>query len=327
MISGKLEAARDRALAGDYSGAASTFDNGWSLKWTQTFHPGYELRLSTPGMTVVNDFARITDFRTGEVTHTWTDQYGTWQRRVFVSRADQVIVHELLPATGRTVDTTLSVNTALDGVPANVSYATTATVTGGDGYLNLRGTYPAGGAHGYEGVTRVVVSGTNASVTAAGETLVVARATRVLLLTKLGRYETATGWDAKPLQTALAALTAAYATLLGRHAVPHQAMYDRSTLDLNVPTADRQLPTSELVARQKSNASAVDIALLERMYDSGRYLFVSSSGVLPPRLTGIWTGTWNGFWPTTSPPTPTSTSRSPAATSSTSATPCRATST
>ncbi|MDQ0936539.1 glycosyl hydrolase family 95 catalytic domain-containing protein [Streptomyces turgidiscabies] len=296
VLSGKLEAARDKALAGDYSGAASTFDNGWSLKWTQTFHPGYELRLGTPGMTVVNDFARVTDFRTGEVTHTWTDQYGTWQRRVFVSRADQVIVHELLPATGRTVDTTLSVDTALDGVPTNVSYATTATVTAGDGYLNLRGTYPAGGAYGYEGVTRVVVSGTNASVTAAGETLVVARATRVLLLTKLGRYETATAWDAKPLQTALAALTADYATLLGRHAVPHQAMYDRSTLDLNVPTADRQLPTSELVARQKSNASAVDVALLERMYDSGRYLFVSSSGVLPPRLTGIWTGTWNGSW-------------------------------
>ncbi|MER7480191.1 RICIN domain-containing protein [Streptomyces sp. NPDC126510] len=296
VISPYLESARDKALTGDYAGASSTFAHGWNLRWTQTFHPGYELQLSTPGMTTVNDFARITDFRTGEVTHTWTDQYGTWKRHVFVSRADQVIVHELLPATGRTVDTTISVNTALEGAPTSVTYTTTATKSGADGYLNLRGTYPSGGAYGYEGVTRVVVTGSNASVNASGATLVVAKATKVLLLTKLGRYETATGWDAKPLQAALAALTADYATLLGRHAPKHQVMYDRSSLDLNVSTADRQLSTSALIARQKSNSSTIDRALLERMYDSGRYLFVSSSGVLPPRLTGIWTGTWNGSW-------------------------------
>lgn len=296
-LTGVLESARTKALAGDYSGAASTFANGWSLQWTQTFHPGYELQLSTPGMTTVNDFARVTDFRTGEVTHSWTDDYGTWERRVFVSRADQVIVHQLLPASGRTVDTTLGVNTALDGVPSTVTFATTASASGGDGYLNLRGTYPAGkGAYGYEGVTRVIVSGSGASVTASGSSLVVAKATKVLLLTKLGRYETSTGWDAKPLQAALAALSADYATLLGRHTPKHQAMYDRSSLDLNVSAADRQLSTSELISRQNSGTSALDLALLERMYDSGRYLFVSSSGVLPPRLTGIWTGTWTGAW-------------------------------
>ncbi|WP_035840110.1 glycosyl hydrolase family 95 catalytic domain-containing protein [Kitasatospora azatica] len=296
VISDRLASVRDKALAGDYSGAQTAFASGWSLRWTQTFHPGYELQLSTPGMTTVNDFARITDFRTGEVTHTWTDSSGTWKRHVFVSRADKVIVHELLPATGRTIDTTLSVNTALDGVPTSVSFSTTATVSKGDGYLNLRGTYPSGGAHGYEGVTRVVVTGSGSSVTANGQTLVVAKAAKVLLLTKLGRYENSTDWNAQPLQTALAGLTTDYATLLSRHAPLHQAMYDRSSIDLNVSAADRQLSTSELITRQNGNTSAIDIALLERMYDSGRYFFVSSSGVLPPRLTGLWTGTWNGSW-------------------------------
>ncbi|WP_328432401.1 hypothetical protein [Streptomyces sp. NBC_00453] len=85
------------------------------------------------------------------------------------SRADQVIVQEPLPATGRTVDTTLSVNTALEGAPSSVTFATTATVSGGDGYLNLRGTYPTGqGAYSHEGVTRVPVTGANASVTVSG---------------------------------------------------------------------------------------------------------------------------------------------------------------
>ncbi|MCL7380486.1 glycoside hydrolase N-terminal domain-containing protein [Streptomyces sp. 35G-GA-8] len=297
VLADRLDAVRDMALAGDYWGAAGTFAEGWSLHWTQTFHPGYELRLSTPGATTSNDYARITDFRTGEVTHTWTDSAGIWKRRAFVSRADKVIVHELLPAGGRTVDTTLTVNTELEGVSGDVSFTTIATASGGQGYLNLRGTYPSGqGAYGYEGVTRVVATGSMASVSVSGDTLVVSRAAKVLLLTKLGRYENAGDWNAKPLHAALAALPTGYTTLLGRHSPLHQAMFDGSSLDLGVSAADRQLSTSELTARQNNDRSVVDIALLERMYDSGRYLFVSSSGVLPPRLTGIWSGSWNGAW-------------------------------
>ncbi|EMF56790.1 hypothetical protein SBD_1873 [Streptomyces bottropensis ATCC 25435] len=47
------------------------------------------------------------------------------------------------------------------------------------------------GAYGYEGVTRVVTSASSTSVTASGQTLVVARAINVLL-TKPGRCETPT---------------------------------------------------------------------------------------------------------------------------------------
>ncbi|MER5710290.1 glycoside hydrolase N-terminal domain-containing protein [Streptomyces sp. NPDC002122] len=297
VLADRLESVRDRALAGDYRGAAETFAEGWSLRWTQTFHPGYELVLSTPGATTTDDYARTTDFRTGEVTHTWTDGSGVWRRRAFVSRADKVVVHELLPAGGKTVDTTVKADAALEGVPAGMGFTTIAAASNGTGHLTLRGTYPSGqGAYGYEGVTRVVVTGNRASVSAVGDTLVVSRATKVLLLTKLGRYEKAGDWNAKPLQTALAKLPADYATLLGRHAPLHQAMFDGSSLDLGVSAGDRRLSTSELTARQNADRSVVDLALLERMYDSGRYLFVCSSGVLPPRLTGLWAGSWNGAW-------------------------------
>lgn len=297
VISGRLNGVRDKALAGDYAGANRDFGSGWSLRWTQTYHPAYELRLGTPGMTTVNDYARVTDYRTGEVSSSWTDQYGTWTRRAFVSRADQVIVQELTPAPGRTVDTTLSVNTALDGVPGSVGFTTRATLSNGDGYLNLRGTYPAGqGAFGYEGVTRVVATGTGSSVSVSGSTLVVAKASKVILLTKLDRYESATAWNSEPLHARLAAIGTDYVTLRSAHTAVHTELYDRSRLDLNLPAADRRLSVSELIARQNANRGVIDLALLERLYDSGRYLFISSSGVLPPRLTGIWTGSWNGAW-------------------------------
>lgn len=294
--SGQLSRARDQAMSGDYRGATATFVNGWALRWTQTYHPSHELQISTPAMTTVDNYARITDFRTGEVSHTWTDGSGTWLRHAFASRADRVVVHELLPAGGQTLDATLRVNTRLDGVPGNVGYTVSATVAGGSGYLDVRGTYPAGGAYGFEGVTRVVAGGTQASITADGSALVVSRAAGILLLTKLDRYESAGGWTAQPLQASLASLVADYAALLGRHAPRHRAMFDRSSIDLGVSGADRRLSTSQLIARQNANASAIDVALLERLYDSGRYLFISSSGILPPRLTGIWTGTWNGSW-------------------------------
>ncbi|WP_234358700.1 glycoside hydrolase N-terminal domain-containing protein [Streptomyces sp. NRRL B-24085] len=297
VLSGRLDGVRDKALAGDYAGANRDFASGWSLHWTQTYHPAYELLISTPGMTTVDDYTRTTDYRTGEVTSSWTDEYGTWTRRAFVSRTDNVIVHELIPAPGRTVDTTLSVNTALDGVPGTVGFTTRATVSDGDGYLNLRGTYPAGqGAFGYEGVTRVAATGANSSVTVSGSTIVVSRAARVLLLTKLDRYESATAWDSEPLHAQLAATGTDYAALRSAHTALHTELYDRSRLDLDVPDADRGLSVSELIARQNADRDVIDLALLERLYDSGRYLFLSSSGVLPPRLTGIWTGSWNGAW-------------------------------
>ncbi|GAB3805764.1 glycosyl hydrolase family 95 catalytic domain-containing protein [Micromonospora zhanjiangensis] len=295
VLANRLDGVRNKALAGDFAGATTDFTSGWSLRYTQQFHPGYELRLSTPGMTTADNYARIVDYRTGEVSSTWTDGSGTWTRRAFVSRADHVIVHELGSAPGRTVDLTLSVNTGLSGVPASVGFTTLATMSGADGYLNLRGTYPAGqGAFGYEGVTRVVATG--GSVRVSGATIVVTAATRVLLLTKLGRYESATAWDARPLHAALAALAADYPTLLAPHVARHAPLYDRSRLDLRISPTDRQLPTGELIARQNNNRNVVDLALLERLYDSGRYLFLSSSGVLPPRLTGLWTGAWDGAW-------------------------------
>ncbi len=295
VISGRLDAVRDKALAGDCDGANADFAAGWSLRWTQTYHPGFELQISTPGMTTADGYARRTDFRTGEVTSTWTDGSGTWTRRAFASRADKVIVHELTPASGRSIDATLSVNTSLAGVPSSVRFRTLATVSDGSGYLNLRGTYPPGqGAFGFEGVTRIVPTG--GTVTANGSTIVVAAATRLVLLTKLDRYESSTEWDARGLHAALAAVSADYGVLRTRHVAQHAAMYDRSRLDLNVAAADRQLSTTELIARQNADRETVDLALLERLYDSGRYLFLSSSGVLPPRLTGIWAGTWDGAW-------------------------------
>ncbi|MGW2642838.1 glycosyl hydrolase family 95 catalytic domain-containing protein [Streptomyces sp. NPDC001348] len=308
VLADRLPAVRDKALAGDYAGASRDFAAGWELRWTQTYHPAYELRIATANGPLAGQYTgyvRVTDFRTGEVTSAWADGHGTWSRRVFVSRADRVVVHELTPAPGRTVDVTLSVHTALDETPTDhggrddlhtrVTFTVLAGIDEGSGWLELHGVYPAGmGAYGYEGVTRVVPTG--GTVAVSGSAIVVAGATRLTLLTRLDRHETPPAPEARLLRAGLAALEGDYEALLGRHTELHSELYDRSRLDLGVPEADRRLTTTELIARQNADRGVVDPALLERLYDSGRYLFLSSSGILPPRLTGIWTGAWTAAW-------------------------------
>ncbi|KUO11606.1 hypothetical protein [Streptomyces dysideae] len=107
-----------------------------------------------------------------------------------------MIVHEAVPGPGWTIGTTLSVGTALDGLPSSVGFTTRATVASGSCHLHLRGAYPSGpGAYSYEGVTRAVATGTGDAVTAGGSTIVVARATRMVLLTEPARYAASTGWE------------------------------------------------------------------------------------------------------------------------------------
>jgi hypothetical protein len=53
-------------------------------------------------------------------------------------------------------------------------------------------------------------------------------------------------------------------------------------------------PTEDLIA--KSRIGATNPALLEKLYDASRYNILCSSGALMPNLQGIWTGTWSPFW-------------------------------
>ncbi|MDX6315407.1 MAG: alpha-L-fucosidase 2 [Streptomyces sp.] len=85
---------------------------------------------------------------------------------------------------------------------------------------------------------------------------------------------------------------APYETLLARHTALHRTAYDRVTLDLGAPDADRAQPGSAVLAEPEARRAA----LLERLFAAGRYHLLSSSGMLPPRLTGLWTGSWETAW-------------------------------
>ncbi|MDT0269148.1 glycoside hydrolase N-terminal domain-containing protein [Streptomyces sp. DSM 44915] len=294
-LADRLDRVREAALAGRYDEANDVFRGDWELRWTQPFHPGYALCLATTPPDRPGGYARWTDFATGEVGTRRTGPEGAWRRRVFVSRPDRVVVHELTAPPGDALDLVLSADTALDGVPETVAFTVEAAAVAGEHWLTVRGDYPPGlGAFGFDGHTRVVAAG--GSVAVAGDRLLVTGARRLLLLTALDRQERAEDRADPGPGHRLAAVPADYAALRARHVAVHGELFGRSRLELAVDPADRARPVGALLARQDATPDVLDPALLERLYDSGRYLLLSASGVLPPRLTGLWTGSWTAAW-------------------------------
>jgi hypothetical protein len=290
-VAGRLDEVRDLVLAGKAEAAQRAFSDGRRLAWTQPFHPGFVIESDRANPAPALTYRRETDFRTGEVSAAWTDIAGAWRSRAFVSRADRVLVFELA---GPALDLAVRLSGDLPGRPAGVGCSSVAEVgvAAREALLTLRGTYPRGlGAYGFTGVTRLVA--VDGPVRADGDRAVVRGASRLVLLTVLERGDAPADEDV--LRERVEVLPADYEWLLRRHTALHTTMYERVELDLGVSRAERAQPVGELLAAQRRDP-APSPALLEAMFHAGRYLLISSSGVLPPRLTGLWLGEWGAAW-------------------------------
>ncbi|MEG3635959.1 glycosyl hydrolase family 95 catalytic domain-containing protein [Micromonospora palythoicola] len=268
LILADRRAEASRLLAGD-----------GELRWTQSFHPGFVLTVDADAGPV-EDYRRYVDFATGEVVVRWAGG----SRRSFVSRTDRLIVTRLDMGACR-----IGVTGDLPGRPAGLRYTVSAYRHDGLVFLRARARYPtAGTAYGFEGLTllrgAVEIDGDGVRVDGPA-----------LLVTVLDRPHGR--WRTGGLQRRLTGhRDARYGDLLARHTARHTPAYRRVELDLAVPAAQRELPVGELLARQAAAPHTLDAALLERLFHAGRYLLLSASGVLPPRLTGLWLGSWDAAW-------------------------------
>ncbi|MCX4588873.1 glycoside hydrolase family 95 protein [Streptomyces sp. NBC_01549] len=282
-LAARLKGVQDRLLAGDVT-AGEDFTDGRPLLWVQPFHPAFQVRLRrTPRESPA--YRREVDFTTGVVRA----ECGGRRSEVFVSRADDVIVQHVTEA-DLTVDVTL--DHRLPGVPSDVTGRHSSVLTAEGALLTLRARYP-GSERAFTGVTLAVVTGGRTRTAPPGIRIEGARS--VLLLTRVRRHKGE--WDALAEARELRALLPdgdgdedTYDVLLARHTVLHRPAYLRAGLELGADPAERALPGSELVGRPKSPA------LLERLFAAGRYHLLSAAGMLPPRLTGLWTGDWDTAW-------------------------------
>lgn len=291
---------------------------------TDPFHPGFFIQINQVPEGPVSDYQRTEDFQTGEVTSRWNDARGSFERRLFVSRTDNMIVLSIAgPGDCEIVFQPID-HKAIE----SYQHVTTDWVGFHNIYRNGKGGYDAG--------IRIVAKGGKTDV--AGEKVTVSGAEKILLLMRIVPWKTplpkahSEAWaysldnpdfqspgsfvPAPPLAASsvvaylknedsaelLPALKRSLAResvedhqrLFESHAKAHRALFDRVTLDLN-GGPDRMKPAEELL-NQAVREKRLPAALAEKMYDAGRYMFICCAGELPPNLHGIWTGTWTPSW-------------------------------
>ena len=277
---------------------------------TDPYHPGLFLNIVQPAVGPITDYERTEDFATGEVVVRWRDDRGEFRRRLFVSRPSNLIVLSVTGPAPCELRFPALEHTLID----SQQQTTTEWATYHNTYVKGKG--------GYDSAVRIIrkddgrdtlvlirivpwktplpkeqseawayslenpdfqTPGVFKSLPALADSSVVAY-----------RKNTDAAALLPQLKESLAGVRADYDALFASHAKAHGALFNRVTLDLG-GGGDSAKTTEELLLQARKE-NCLPPALMEKMYDAGRYMLICSAGELLPNLQGIWSGSWNPAW-------------------------------
>jgi hypothetical protein len=260
LLSGWPQLAADRVCQVAVHGEPAYQD----LRWIDSFVGAATIAIQRPERGPAQDYHRATDPDTGVVLQRWRDDGGIVSVAAFASRPHDTVViwvrgTGLGGATLRPIEGT---------PPVPVEFSTAV----GPRSLTLRARFPGrwpGAIPGYAVACRLLVD--------------VPRELVLLARTAVGDVEP------EDVLAELAALPDDYLHLLAAHASVQRDLFTRTHLDLKAG-ADRDECTEDLLA------GPVGPALIETLFDAGRYAIISSCGERPPNLQGVWSGTYRPAW-------------------------------
>jgi alpha-L-fucosidase 2 len=242
----------------------------------------------------VKNYRRELDLDTAIATTSFSQKGVRFERRVFASPIDNVLVVLLTSDRPGKISLDISMDRPAD-------FKTTAS---GADKLMMSGRVSQNGKHkGVKYQTQLVVKPKGGSVQAVGNRLRVKEADQVVLLLAAATDYNFDRPD-KPLKQELGracrqrlkkAVKKTYPTLEKVHITEHQRLFKRVTLDLGgTPGVNR--PTDKRLAAFQKGAD--DPALIELYFQYGRYLLISSSrpGCLPANLQGLWNAHVEAPW-------------------------------
>lgn len=252
------------------------------LTMSDPSHPAFHLYIKSD-YEKANDYSRSVNFETGEITVKFIDENNVkHERNTFVSRADDVIVHEV-----RSQDDNVSCILEIEDYKNSlISHQREASTN----LIFLKNDYVKGNG-GYDVEIRIEAPGGEVSL--AENVIKVKEAKELLLLIKITTFKI-NREELMDQDNDLYSLTPKYDLLLKRHEEIHQEMFNRVVLQL-ANNDERQRSVEELIAKTKET-DEIPLVLIEKLYDAGRYMFISSAGELSPNLQGLWTGTFEPAW-------------------------------
>ncbi len=207
------------------------------------FVPAFDLRVKMDGDQTVRDYMRSTNFQTGVTTVQWTNNVGTFARKLFVSRKDGLAVMQITgPGKGKVnCRMTLTPRMLSDKVDSKKieksatlfkSHVSDIKVDAQPSAITYRNSYTKaypGSIHALEGVAQVVTDG--GTITPKGPTLSITGANSVLIFIDIELIHDPRKSKMKDMQQAIAALPKDFDTLLKGHVAIHGDLFNRVKLN------------------------------------------------------------------------------------------------
>lgn len=242
----------------------------------------------------VTNYTRWLDIDSAIAGVKYTVGQTTFQREIFCSAPDQVLVQRLTSNSKGGENFTLKLSRPASA-KTKVEGGDTLVMTGNTDMPKLKGNLD------YEVDARILVKG--GKVTGTGESLKVEGADEAIVLLTCGtsyRLDYAKGYRGADPHVAAQRLEAAakksYSQLKSAHIADYQKYFRRVSLDLGTSDAAK-LPTDERLKNYGDGRQDPSFAALFFQY--GRYLLISSSrpnDPLPANLQGIWAEGLNPPW-------------------------------
>ena len=256
--------------------------------WPHPTVPAFLMRLDFPKTSSVKDYLRTVNFESSEANVYWNDEHGGWFRQTFTSRPDNAVVQLLTAPKGQSVNVRISLadsrrrmrpRTDFEGVRSgNINGESEIKRDCNEQRLiYMCRLDPSTDNSGYAGVVRVVRSGGSARME--DGTLVIENASSVMLLTRIEWFSDYSVEKVDALRQAVEQITPEYQVLLERHRKVQSEALNRVTVDFG-GASQYGMSTEELLADQRSRED-YSPALLEKIFEMGRYWFILTSGKYP----------------------------------------------
>lgn len=269
----------------DFSGIRPAYDRA---------HPGFHFHVSLDSNGQPMGYRRETNLETSEVSVFWTDNRGDWQRNIFVSRTDDIIVMEIIPPPGFPVNAKLSFVEAPGKLEGDIE---SMEIEHNSDEIYLHATYGRRmgkkNPEGYHSLARIIKTGGSAR-SVANERTEIRDAEKLLVIAKVEYLPNDNKADIGRLKDYIDELTPDYDALLQPHAHVHGEMFNRVSLDLGGIPGDVS-SSEELISDALDGDSLPEF--FELMHAAGRYaLICGGTGDLAPALMGQWGNEWNPPW-------------------------------
>ena len=276
-----------------------------SFMYPDPFVPTFDMGIIMNTDYEIRDYVRSVNFETGETTVYWSDKNGSYERKLFVSRADGIAVMKITGSKRGIVSCDLRLKRRIPSDKLRYNYIEGTAkrfsshikdvkIAAKDNFL----TYEHGFAQAYPGSVQKVegTAGiwlTGGKMEASGENIIITDADEVLIIVDLDLIYDPTISKVTEMQAKLSEYPKDYDALLAPHALIHGEMFNRMKLDLG--GGEDHLKTTEMLINE-STMENMNKALIEKEFDAARYNIISCTGELPPVLQGVWAGTFVPDW-------------------------------